>query len=204
VVDNVAKVSDDIRLRLVALFHDVAKPQTKDYKPGIGWTFHGHEDLGAKMMRGIGRRLRLSRETIAYCYKLIRLHLRPIHLAEEGVTDSAIRRVLFLAGEEVDDLMTLCRADITSGNPKRVEKFLGNFDYVAKRMKEVEEKDKIRQFQPPVRGDEIMKTLDLAPGPIIGKVKKAIEGAILNGDIPNEHDAAFEYMMKIKDDVLNS
>ncbi len=202
VIDNVAAVSSDIRLRFLALYHDVAKPPTKQFKPGIGWTFHGHDDLGARMMKGIGRRLRISNELLHYTQKMIRLHLRPIHLAEEGVTDSAIRRLLFLAGDDVDDLMTFCRADITSGNPKRVAKHLANFDYVVERMLEVEEKDRLRQFQPPVRGDEIMQTYGLPPGPLVGKIKKAIEEAILEGTIPNEHDAAFEFMLKIKDDIL--
>jgi len=131
--------------------------------------------------------------------KLIRLHLRPIHLSQEGVTDSAIRRLIFTAGDDIDDLLMLCRADITSGNPKRVKKHLANFDYVEQRVAEVEEKDRLRNFQPPVRGDEIMEVLHLAPGPKVGTIKKAIEEAILNGDIPNEHDAAFDYMMQIKD-----
>jgi poly(A) polymerase len=203
VVDNVAETSDNLLLRFVALYHDVAKPFTKQFKEGTGWTFHGHEELGARMMNKIGRRLRISKELMVYTKKLIRLHLRPIHLAEEGVTDSAMRRLLFLAGEEIDDLMTLCRADITSGNPDRVKKYLGNFDFVCARMKEVEERDQLRHFQPPVRGDEIMSTLGLQPGPSVGKIKTAIEEAILNGDIPNEHDAAFEYMMKVKDDILS-
>ncbi len=204
VVDNVAKVSDKIPLRWAALFHDVAKPLTKEFKPGLGWTFHGHEEIGARMMIGIGKRLRLSHNLIEYIQKLIRLHLRPIFLAEEGVTDSAIRRLIFHGGEELDDLITLCRADITSQNEKRVKKHLANFDLVVRRMQEVEEKDRLRQFQPPVRGDEIMHTLNLPPGPMIGKIKKAIEEAILNGEIPNEHDAAYEYMLKIKDRILQS
>ncbi len=204
VIDNVAAASGDLRLRFVALYHDVAKPPTKQFKPGTGWTFHGHDDLGARMMKSIGRRLRISNELLHYTQKMIRLHLRPIHLAEEGVTDSAIRRLLFLAGEDVDDLMVLCRADITSGNPQRVAKHLGNFDHVVERMEEVEEKDQLRQFQPPVRGDEIMQTCGIKPGPLVGKIKKAIEEAILEGDIPNEHDAAFNYMLKIKDDILSS
>lgn len=202
VIDNVAAVSDDLRLRFVALYHDVAKPPTKQFKPGTGWTFHGHDDLGARMMKSIGRRLRISNELLQYTQKMIRLHLRPIHLAEEGVTDSAIRRLLFLAGEDVDDLMVLCRADITSGNPQRVAKHLANFDHVVERMEEVEAKDQLRQFQPPVRGDEIMQTFGLQPGPMVGKIKKAIEEAILEGVIPNEHDAAFDYMLTIKDDIL--
>ncbi len=199
VVDNVASMSDDIKLRVTALFHDIAKPATKAYHPDSGWSFHGHEEIGARMFKSTGRRLRLSNDMIDYVVKLIRLHLRPIHLSEEGVTDSAIRRLVFNAGDHLDDLITLCRADITSGNPKRVKKHLANFDHVVQRIAEVEEKDRIRQFQPPVRGDEIMRELELEPGPVVGKIKNAIQEAILNGDIPNEHDAAFDYMMRIKD-----
>ena len=199
VLDNLAEKSDKLDLRIVALYHDIAKPATKAYDAAVGWTFHGHEEIGARMFRRIGRRLKLSNESINYVMKLIRLHLRPIHLSQEGVTDSAIRRLIFTAGDDIDDLLMLCRADITSGNPKRVKKHLANFDYVEQRVAEVEEKDRLRNFQPPVRGDEIMEVLHLAPGPKVGTIKKAIEEAILNGDIPNEHDAAFDYMMQIKD-----
>ena len=157
VVDNVAKASDKLALRVAALYHDVAKPTTKEFKPGIGWTFHGHDEIGARMMKKIGARLRLPNELIHYVQKLIRLHLRPIHLVEEGVTDSAIRRLIFHAGEDLDDLLTLCRADITSGNQQKVSRYLTNFDRLVKRIQEVEEKDHLRQFQPPVRGDEIMR-----------------------------------------------
>ncbi|MBN1464344.1 HD domain-containing protein [candidate division KSB1 bacterium] len=202
VLDNCAAVSDKLELRIAALFHDIAKPATKAYDPVIGWTFHGHEEIGARMFQAIGRRLRLASDTIEYVTKLIRLHLRPIHLSEEGVTDSAIRRLIFSAGDEIDDLLTLCRADITSGNPQRVKKHLANFDHVERRVAEVEEKDRLRNFQPPLRGEEIMRTLHLLPGPLVGKVKKAIEEAILNGDIANEHDAAFDYMMQRKDELL--
>jgi len=202
VVDNVAAVCPRLNLRMAALYHDVAKPATREFKPESGWTFHGHDELGARMMKSIGARLRLSGELIDYCREIIRLHLRPIALAEEGVTDSAIRRLLFAAGDLIDDLITLCRADITSMNPKRVARHLANFDRVVQRMKEVEEKDRLRQFQPPVRGHEIMQVLGLEPGPLVGVIKKAIEEAILNGDIPNEHDAAFEYMMRVKDDLI--
>ncbi len=204
VLDNLAQKSDKLDLRIAALYHDVAKPATKAYDPHTGWTFHGHEEVGARMFRGIGRRLRLSNDAINYVMKLIRLHLRPIHLSEEGVTDSAIRRLIFNAGDDIDDLLLLCRADITSGNPHRVKKHLANFDVVEKRVAEVEEKDRLRNFQPPVRGDEIMRVLGLSPGPKVGKIKNAIEEAILNGDIPNEHDAAFDYMMRIKDELLAS
>jgi len=203
VLDNLAEKSDKLKLRIAALYHDVAKPATKAYDPAAGWTFHGHEEIGARMFRKIGQQLRISNETIAYVMKLIRLHLRPIHLSEEGVTDSAIRRLIFNAGDDIDDLLTLCRADITSGNPQRVKKHLANFDMVEKRVAEVEEKDRLRNFQPPVRGEEIMQVLGLTPGPLVGKIKNAIEEAILNGDIPNEHDAAFEFMMRVKDDLLH-
>ncbi|MBN1560040.1 HD domain-containing protein [candidate division KSB1 bacterium] len=202
VLDNVADASGKVELRIAALFHDIAKPATKAYDQLVGWTFHGHEEIGARLFQAIGRRLRLGNETIDYVTKLIRLHLRPIHLAEEGVTDSAIRRLIFNAGQEIDDLLTLCRADITSGNPQRVRRHLANFDHVERRVAEVEEKDRLRNFQPPLRGDEIMRTLHLQPGPLVGKIKKAIEDAILNGDITNDHDAAFDYMMKIKDEIF--
>ena len=139
---------------------------------------------------------------LSYVQKLIRLHLRPIHLADEMITDSAIRRLLVQAGEDIDDLMMLCRADITSGNPKRVKKHLANFDFVAKRMKEVEEKDKMRAFQSPVRGNEIMQVCGISEGPVVGRLKSAIEEAIIDGEIPNDHDAALEYLLKVKDDVL--
>jgi poly(A) polymerase len=203
VLDNLADMSDKLKLRITALYHDVAKPATKAFDPHVGWTFHGHEEIGARMFRKIGKQLRLSNDTIDYVMKLIRLHLRPIHLSEEGVTDSALRRLIFHAGDDIDDLITLCRADITSGNPQRVKKHLANFDYVVQRIEEVEEKDRLRNFQPPVRGDEIMQVLGLSQGPAVGKIKKAIEEAILNGDIPNEHEAAFEFMMRIKDEVLD-
>ncbi len=202
VVDNVARVSDKLGLRVAALYHDVAKPQTKEFKPGVGWSFHGHEELGARLFPAIGRRLRLPQETIDYTQKLIRLHLRPIHLAEEGVTDSAIRRLIFLGGAELDDLITLCRADITSGNPGRVARHLANFDVVVERMLAVEERDRLRAFQPPVRGEEIMAVLGLPPGPMVGRIKKALEEAILDGIIANEHDAAFAYMLQIKEELL--
>jgi poly(A) polymerase len=202
VVDNISAVSEDLRLRFVALFHDVAKPLTKTFVSGTGWTFHGHDEIGARMIKSVIKRLKLSNNYVTYAQNLIRLHLRPIQLADEEVTDSAIRRLLFQAGELVDDLITLCRADITSRNPKRVQKYLDNFDYVVKRMAEVEEKDRMRAFQSPVRGDEIMKVCGIAPGPLVGKIKKKIESAILDGEIPNEHDPAFEYLVKIKNEFL--
>lgn len=204
VLDNVAAVSDSFPLRFVALFHDVAKPQTKAFVPGVGWTFHGHDEIGARMIKGICRRLRLPVEVAKYAEKLIRLHLRPIHLADEGVTDSAIRRLIVQAGPELDDLFVLCRADITSGNPARVKAHLANFDYLVQRMHEVEEKDRMRAFQSPVRGEEIMAVCGIGPGPMVGRLKKMIEEAILDGQIPNEHDAAYQYLLSIKDAVLSA
>ncbi|MCK5145544.1 HD domain-containing protein [bacterium] len=203
VVDNVAAVSDDPILRFIALVHDIGKPYTKRFVEGTGWTFHGHELVGARMLHKVCRRLKLSNEYLKYSRKLTKLHMRPIHLTSEEVTDSAVRRLLVLAGEDVDDLMLFCRADITSGNPDRVKKHLHNFDYVMQRMKEVEEKDRMRAFQSPVRGDEIMSICDLEPGPMVGKLKKIIEEAILDGEIPNEYEAAKEYLLRIKHDYID-
>lgn len=198
VIDNVAKASHKLELRLVALFHDVAKPLTKEFKSGQGWTFHGHDEQGARMMEEIGRRMKFSTEMIRYAQKLIRLHLRPINLAEEEVTDSAIRRLLVDAGEEIDDLILFCKADITSKNPRRVAQHLTNFDTVVRRIAEVEEKDRLRHFQPPIRGDEIMRVCGIPPGPLVGRIKSSIEEAILNGEIPNEYEAAYQYLLQIK------
>jgi tRNA nucleotidyltransferase/poly(A) polymerase len=202
VVDNICTTTDNVWLRFVALVHDIAKPRTKAFKEGIGWTFHGHEEIGARMMKPIFRRMRLPLERLPYVEKLVRLHLRPMVLVSEEVTDSAIRRLLFEAGGDIDDLMLLCRADITSQNPKRVEQYLRNYDVVIQKMKEVEEKDRLRNWQPPVKGDEIMHVCGIAPGPVVGKLKKAIEEAVLDGLIPNEHDPALEYLLSIKDKIL--
>ncbi|MFQ5707067.1 MAG: CCA tRNA nucleotidyltransferase [bacterium] len=203
VLDNVAVKSDDLALRFTALVHDIAKPKTKEFKAGKGWTFHNHEEIGARMLPELGRRLRLPNEMIKYAQKLTRLHLRPIALTEEDVTDSAYRRLLVQAGTHLDDLLTLCRADITSQNPRRVKQHLANFEFVVKRLQEVEAKDRMSAFQSPVRGDEIMQVCGLKPGPLVGKLKKMIEEAILEGEIPNEHDAALAYLLQIKDAVLS-
>jgi poly(A) polymerase len=203
VVDNIAKMSDKPMLRFLALVHDIGKPQVKRFVEGVGWTFHNHENVGERMLKRICGRLKLPNEYLKYGQKLTQLHMRPIQLIGGDVTDSAVRRLLFQAGDDIDDLMTLCRADITSGNPRRAEKHLRNFDAVAERMREVEEKDRMRAFQSPVRGDEIMELCGLRPGPVVGVLKTAIEEAILDGLIPNDHDAARDYLLKIKDKALS-
>lgn len=202
VVDNISQTTQNVWLRMAALLHDIAKPRTKAFKEGIGWAFHGHEDIGARMVKPIFRRMKFPLEHVPYVEKLVRLHLRPMALVDEGVTDSAVRRLLFEAGEEIDDLMMLCRADITSKNPRLVGQVRRNYDRVAEKMAEVEERDRMRNWQPPVKGDEIMDVLGLKPGKTVGLLKDAITDAILDGRIPNDHEAALEYLMKIKDEVM--
>lgn len=198
VLDNVAMSSDNLWLRWAAIMHDIAKPVTKRFDSRQGWTFHGHDAIGAQMVPRIFRRLGLPLdERMRYVKKLVRLHLRPIALADEIVTDSAIRRLIFEAGDSLEDLMTLCRADITSKNHRKIRQFLKNFDHVEQRAAEVEEKDRIRNWKPPVDGNEIMQICDIAPGPEIGRIKSAIEEAILEGTIPNTREAALEYLYSI-------
>lgn len=198
VVDNVASVSNDSFLRLAALFHDIGKPVTKKFESGIGWSFYNHDFVGQKMVNRIFRRVKLPLgERLEYVKKLVRLHMRPAQLADEGVTDSAIRRLLFEAGDDIDDLMTLCESDLTSKNPQKVQKYLDNFAIVREKLKEIEEKDRIRNFQPPVTGNDIMEVFQLQPCRELGQIKDQIKDAILDGIIPNERKAALQYMYKI-------
>ena len=203
VVDKVAAASDNVWLRMTALLHDIGKPKTKAFKPEIGWTFHGHDDLGARMVKRIFHRMRFSLEHLPYVEKLIRLHLRPQALVDNGVTDSAVRRLMFETGNDIDDLMILCRADITSKNQKFIEKVRRNYDLVITKMVEVEEKDRIRNWQPPLRGEEIMSVCGLTECPMVGVLKEKITDAILDGVIPNDHDAALQYLLSMKDEVMS-
>ena len=203
VMDNVAASGGDMVTRFAALVHDIAKPLTKRFDPVDGFSFYGHEDLGARMVEKIGRRLRLPADTIKLATKLTLLHMRPVNLAGIEVTDSAIRRLMFQTGDDLGRLLTLCRADITSGDNRKVKRYLENFDRMVERMNEVEAKDKIKAFQSPVRGDEIMEICGIPPSPMVGRIKKAIEQAILDGLIPNEYEAAKEYFLTHKDEWLS-
>ena len=197
VLDNLCLKTEDLWLRWAAIMHDIAKPPTKRFEPEIGWTFHGHDGLGAAMVPRIFRRFKLPLDQkMKYVQKLVKLHLRPISLSAENITDSAIRKLLYEAGDDVDDLMLLCQADITSKNPNKVKRYLANYDLVKQRMIDVQERDQIRNFQPPVSGEEIMSAFDIPPSKEVGIIKTSIKDAILEGEIPNNKEEALAYMLK--------
>ncbi len=204
VVDTVAAAGASVETRLAALLHDIGKPATRRFDPALGWTFHGHEVIGERITRQLGNTWRLPNNTIGKAAKLVRLHMRPINLTDEEVTDSAVRRLGVQAGEDIEDLLTLCRADVTSADPARVQRYLKHFDGVVEHLRLVNESDQLQAFQSPVRGEVIMQETGLMPGPLVGKLKTMIEEAILEGIIPHDYESALEYLRKIKDEVLAS
>ena len=202
VVDNVSQHTENIYLRWTALLHDIAKPQTKKFNSTLGFSFHGHEEIGARMVKKIFSDFKLPKDKVKYVEKLIRLHLRPIAIAQDVVSDSGVRRLAFESGEDFNDLMLLCRADITSHNPQKINEYLNNFDKVEKKVDEIIKKDFIRNLQPVITGEMIMKEFQLPPGPKVGKIKQLLKNAILNGEVENEYEKLYEYLNKIKKDIL--
>jgi len=203
VVDNAAKLTNKIDIRFAALVHDIAKPNTKKFIPEKGWTFHGHDNIGSHMIYNIAKRMKLSNKLRDYLSLMTKLHLRPIALVKKNITDSAIRRLMVDAGDHIDDLMILCRADITTKNEMKIKKYRSNFERVEKLMHNVVMRDQMRAFQSPIRGEEIMKILQIEPSKEVGDIKKIIENAILDGVIENTHKDALKYMLQIKDTILN-